>query len=415
MDKLTVRLYNVRFGDGVLVSVPDQDEAGDPVLRHILIDVGNAASKEGGENEVFTPVFEDILNVLDGKPLDLYVATHEHMDHVQGLLWASKFADPDLVEKLDVQHVWLPASSHPEYYDTHPEAKKQFSLASEAYEMAGKALAAAGDEPSEAVQILMRNNNRLQRFQAADPNGLSHGRTADCVEFIRQLAPAERTHYVHRSVGEANNGVEPFDLTGTHPFREAKLEIWAPEEDSSDYYGQFKPLALSAAPGAAPANASVEVAVPPAGVDAGAFYNLVAIRQRGFVDNLLAIDKAANNSSIVFCLEWRGWRLLFPGDAELRSWKEMNKEGALSPVHFLKIGHHGSHNGTPDAELLDKILPIPAPDDRERQAAVSTFPDTYNGIPHIETFDELRDAHGCTLSTTMGLADGAAQILEFEG
>jgi len=412
MDTLTVRLYNVRFGDGVLISVPDRDEAGDPVTRHILIDVGNAASKEGGENEVFAPVFEDILNVLDGRPLDLYVATHEHMDHVQGMLWASKFANQDLVEQLDVQHVWLPASAHPEYYETHPEAKKKFALASEAYRMAGKALAAAGEPPSEAVEILMRNNSR---FHAVDLNDLSHARTGDCVEFIRHLAPADRTHYVHRSVGGANLGIEPFNLTGTHPFREANLEIWAPEEDSSDYYGHFKPMALSAAPGALPPSAEGEVAIPPAGVDAGAFYNLVDIRQRGFVDNLLAIDKAANNSSIVFCLEWRGWRLLFPGDAELRSWKEMNKEGALSPVHFLKIGHHGSHNGTPDAELLNKILPIPPPDARERRAAVSTFPDTYSGIPHQETFDELRDLHGCTLSTTMGLADGAARVLEFEG
>ena len=174
-------------------------------------------------------------------------------------------------------------------------------------------------------------------------------------------------------------------------------------------------MALSAAPGALPPAAEGEVAIPPAGVDAGAFYNLVAIRQRGFVDNLLAIDKAANNSSIVFCLEWRGWRLLFPGDAELRSWKEMNKEGALSPIHFLKIGHHGSHNGTPDAELLKKILPVPAPDDRERRASVSTFPDTYSGIPHQETFDELRDLHGCELSTTIGLADGAARVLGVRG
>ena len=45
--------------------------------------------------------------------------------------------------KLAVRHVWLPASSHPEYYDTHPEAKKKFALASEAYRLAGKALAAA--------------------------------------------------------------------------------------------------------------------------------------------------------------------------------------------------------------------------------------------------------------------------------
>jgi hypothetical protein len=257
---------------------------------------------------------------------------------------------------------------------------------------------------------MRRNNNR---FLGASTLGLSHRRTADCVEFIRQLADDEHTHYVHRSIGGANNGVEPFDLTGTHPFREAEIEIWAPEEDSSDYYGHFKPTPLGAAPGASPLAVNGEVSVPPSGVDAGAFYNLVTLRQRGFVDNLLTIDKAANNSSIVFCLEWRGWKLLFPGDAELRSWKEMNKEGVLSPIHFLKVGHHGSRNGTPDKDLLAKILPVPAPDDRERRAAVSIFHGTYNGIPHEETFDELRDDHDCAVLTTVGLADGEALTLEF--
>jgi hypothetical protein len=54
-------------------------------------------------------------------------------------------------------------------------------------------------------------------------------------------------------------------------------------------------------------------------VDAGAFYDLVESRRRGFEDNLLAIDAANNNTSVVLLLEWRGWRLLFPGDAEVRS------------------------------------------------------------------------------------------------
>ena len=53
---------------------------------------------------------------------------------------------------------------------------------------------------------------------------------------------------------------------------------------------------------------------PPAGVDAGAFYRLVESRRDGLVDNLLAIDKAKNNSGIVFCLEWRGGEAASPGE-----------------------------------------------------------------------------------------------------
>lgn len=414
MDTLTVRLYNVRFGDGILISVPDEEADGSPRMRHILIDVGNAASKPGGENEVFRPVFDDILEVLNGQPLDLYVMTHEHLDHVQGPLWAAKkhYSGDQLKDALNVQHLWMPASSHPNYYDTHSKAKKQLDAAVRSFSGVQRFLGASPEEPMLAV--MLRNNNRLEGPTPLGASG-SHGRTADCVEYIRTLAPPAHTHYVHRSVGGARNGTQPFELTGTHPFRRAALEIWAPEEDSSQYYGRFRPMALGSAPGAAAATADGVPVTPPAGVDAGAFYNLVSRRQGGYVENLLAIDRAANDSGIAFCLGWRGWKLLFPGDVELRSWNEMNKENALSPIHFLKVGHHGSHNGTPHADLLTKLFPIPAPADYTRVAAVSTALNQYPGIPHQETFDELDNDFACPVWSTLEEEDGTALTIEFEG
>jgi hypothetical protein len=153
--------------------------------------------------------------------------------------------------------------------------------------------------------------------------------------------------------------------------------------------------------------------VPPAGVDAGAFYNLVEARRRGVSDNLLAIDKAANNTSVVFLLKWRGWRLLFAGDAEIRSWRTMQREGVLAPVHFLKVSHHGSHNGTPEGDIFDAVLPASAPDQRERRAAISTWTDTYPGIPHPPTNARLTSR--CALRTTLDDAQALFFDLDFPG
>lgn len=413
MDTLTVRLYNVRFGDGILISIPDEEADGSPRMRHILVDVGNAASKAGGENEVFEPVFEDILSVLDGQPLDLYVMTHEHLDHVQGPLWAAKnhFTGDELKERLNVQHLWMPASSHPDYYETHEDAKLKLDSATQSFADIRRFLGASPAEPKLAT--MLRNNNRLLGPSPLGVSG-SHARTADCVEYVRSLALAENVHYVHRSVGGPSDGTPPFDITETHPFRRAELEIWAPEEDSSQYYGRFRPMALGEASGLASTSAGAPV-TPPAGVDAGAFYNLRSMREGGFVENLLAIDKAANNSGIVFCIKWHDWTLLFPGDAELRSWREMNKAGVLSPIDFLKIGHHGSHNGTPHSDLLVKIFPMPASSDRTRVAAVSTHENQYSGIPHNETFDELEGDFDCPVWSTLEEEDGDALTIEFEG
>jgi beta-lactamase superfamily II metal-dependent hydrolase len=355
MEPLRVRVYNVRFGDAILLSVPDRDDNGQEVVRHILIDVGNTWGDEGGEDTIFGPVVQDILKVLDGQPLDLYVMTHEHLDHVQGLLYASKDygGEDGLRARLQTQHAWLTASAAPDYYDLpeHANAKQQRKLAMDAHAAIAGYLGAAPGERTPQVDVMMLNNDYM--------------RTKKCVDYLRSLA--QHPWYVHRET----------DLTGKHPFRDASFEIWAPEEETSTYYGQFQPMTLGvvddAAAGGAP---TVTTPNPPPGVDAGAFWDLVKSR-RSFQENLLAIDKAANNTSLVFCLNWHGWRLLFPGDAERRSWLQMNKAGCLAAVDFLKVSHHGSANGTPTPPLLKTVLP----DGGTRYAALSTYRNTYQGVP----------------------------------
>ena len=91
-------------------------------------------------------------------------------------------------------------------------------------------------------------------------------------------------------------------------------------------------------------------------------------------------------------LEWQGWRLLFTGDAEKRSWRTMDKQGMVGPVHFLKVSHHGSSTGLPPAEILDKLLPKTPPPAKRGRGAVSTYPNTYPGVPDKDTLDRLARA-----------------------
>ena len=384
MDRLRVRVYNVRFGDAVLVSVPDRNAGGQVVNRNILIDVGNVLSGQGGDDAVFRPVIEDILEVLNGNPLDLYVMTHEHLDHVQGLLYGAEKLDLEI----DIRFSWLTASSAADYYDNHENAKRHLDNTRSIYDAIERFLAAAPEFQAQWLQAMMLNNNPRK--------------TKDCIDHLRNVA--DTTTYVHREL----------DLRDSHPFHEAQLEVWAPEEDTADYYGRFQPMSLDVTSdeesGSKP---TFTVPTPPPGVDAGDFYNLVASRRHGYVDNLLAIDRAANNTSVVFSLEWRGWKLLFTGDAEHRSWKTMNKRDLLTPVHLLKVSHHGSRNGTPDDELLEKILPEEHVDNRERHVVVSTFEDTYDDVPHAETMRKLRNR--AEYHSVEGLGDGEYLDIFFEG
>ncbi|HKR65454.1 MAG TPA: hypothetical protein VJZ00_17100 [Thermoanaerobaculia bacterium] len=363
--KLRIRMYNILLGDAILVSVPDGAD-GKAKTRHILIDFGQKFNNEGSDKSLFEPIYEDILKQLDGQPLDLYVMSHEHLDHNQGLLYVSAKAGHEVKKELKVRHVWMTASAAPDYYDRFPDAKKQKKLALDAYEQAERYLAATPSEQTEFTKTLLDLNN---------PNA-----TGDCVDFVRSLNPSQ-TYYIHRGVKTK------------HAFEKVEFSIWAPEEDSSVYYGgggqHIAPLFMG--DGERAAVGKGDDVLPPPGVDAGAFYDLVHARMSGVGDNLLSIDKANNNSSIVFCLEWNGFKLLFPGDAEEKSWALMDEQNVLKPVHFLKISHHASHNGTPDTNLLEKILPKTPPDKKVRYAAVSTCLNAYNGIPHKQTLDEISE------------------------
>lgn len=137
------------------------------------------------------------------------------------------------------------------------------------------------------------------------------------------------------------------------------------------------------------------------------------------LSNLLAIDKAKNNTSLVILLEGRGWKLLFPADAEQGRWWMTDHHNQLEEVHFLKVSHHGSHTGMPRVEMLEKVLPREgkvASDGRSRYAVVSTAPNTYSSVPDEDTLDELRQR--CTLFSTKEDVEDAGCLyidLEFEG
>jgi hypothetical protein len=395
MSDLVVRAYNVGFGDAVLVSIPERSASGRETTRHILFDVGNLLTGAKNADEVFEGVVRDIIDRTGGA-VDLYVMTHEHLDHVQGLLSAARKG-----LKITAKYAWLTGSADPHYYEKNPQARKRRLEMDAALGDAARVLQATPDP--ELERLLWNNSARL----GADALGLS---TSDYIDHLRTIAPANRTHYVDRKMTTAR----------THPFREAKLTILAPEADTSDYYGRLPAGGTLTAAADSPAGvvsrprrpASQALPDPPPGVDPGAYFDLVRARRGGLRANLLEIDAANNNTSVVVQIEWRGWRLLFPGDAELRSWRMMHDRRLLTPVHVVKISHHGSHNGTLE-EIFDDILPPVSPDGRDRFALVSTADESFDSVPDPPTLDFYRGR--CTVRDTREAARGEAVEIVLAG
>ena len=69
---------------------------------------------------------------------------------------------------------------------------------------------------------------------------------------------------------------------------------------------------------------------------------------------LNALDAAMNNYSAILLLDYRGTRILLPGDTNCLGYGGIAPEDL--PAHIFKIGHHGQRDGA-DAALLQAVRP----------------------------------------------------------
>lgn len=73
-----------------------------------------------------------------------------------------------------------------------------------------------------------------------------------------------------------------------------------------------------------------------------------------FRQKLSALDGAMNNYSAILLLDYRGTRILLPGDTNRLGYGEIAPEDL--PAHLFKVGHHGQRDGA-DAALIRAVRP----------------------------------------------------------
>jgi len=344
---LTLRAYNVLFGDALLVSW-DEDDG----VHHAWVDFGNF---HNDANAVFEKVYNDVLARTGGK-LDLLVITHRHLDHMEGFFSLRKKFKADFT----IQRLW--------HAHVTPSVDHVFEIAERALRNMLPASIPAGDTE---IGRVFRNNFGAKGDKIRN----------QMKKILAELGvPAARTFKIQRGMN-LKQALPP-------GMKKLGIEVLGPEKNSKLY---LQPLAHALrAHGIAlsPANGRITATRddPFAGVRSTKFSqsalrklaDVARLRrqlQSGGLAVLAAVDTTRNNTSIVMRLTHGSARMLLVGDAEEKSWEILKKNGAPLTANIIKVGHHGSINASPDFSFK-AVMPTKL---ANNAAVISTDDDRFTG------------------------------------
>lgn len=383
---ITVRMYNVGFGDSFLLMIPARDRT-----RKILIDCGVHMSGPNPDlslSDLVKRIVKDVTE--DGTPrIDVVIATHRHRDHVHGFreqIW----------ETVEVGEVWMPWTEHP----TDPLAKEIRETQS--------AVAARLDKALE-VMIAAPQRFRLSAARAIETKQLR--------EFVsNSLTNAEAMETLHdgfaggakiqrRYLPYKERGKNSFD---TELLPGVTIHAMGPSRDPEVIRDMNPPkgqsyLRLMDAFDGPDDNLQLpfhqDWSIKPETYDPG--HAILKSSEIGRINNMgdgtelsvaVALEDAVNGTSLMLMLHIGKAYLLFPGDAQWGTWNAAMNDPEwrrlLQKTNFYKIGHHGSHNATPK-EFVDDVL------HENFSAMASVRPiKKFKLIPKKELMEKLREKPG---------------------
>ena len=200
-----IRMYRQGLGDCFLLTLPRSD-GGD---FHMLIDCGVLLGTENKAGRL-RQVVQDVIRATGGH-VDVFVVTHEHYDHVAGLLLADDLFTADAADRtrLSAGEVWFGWTEDPDdplaqRLRADREAKKQ-KLAAMLMAMTERGMAAT-PEAERLAGILgffgidftpgqaQLGMSRAMAARAQPGKAKGRGDTGAAMDFARSLAPG-RVHY----------------------------------------------------------------------------------------------------------------------------------------------------------------------------------------------------------------------------
>ena len=342
---VTIRMYNVGFGDAFLVLLP-----GTGRKRRILFDCGSIEASPGVTmSSIVDRIVRDVTDADGVARIDVVVATHRHKDHVGGFSEAAW-------DNVEVKEVWMPWTEHP----TDDEARRIRDIQSRL------ALGLQGALTTTAAGLGAAQKRELSRYQDLVANALMLSNDKAMRMLHSGFGGGPKRRFLPTTAVN-NRTLETDALPGV------KVHVLGPSR-SRDVIRDMDPPkgesflrlvgAVDPRTGLPPRPFSAEfLQADYSGGGTLPGDDLEEIQRAGSLSDLavaVALDKAVNGTSLMLILDVSGTLLLFPGDAQWGTWSSVMGDPEwremLGRVAFYKIGHHGSHNATP-SDFVEKTIP----------------------------------------------------------
>jgi hypothetical protein len=375
--KVTIRMYNVGFGDCFLVTFHYAPPLKD---QHILIDFGSVS---GGVN--MKQIALQIRDACGGK-LYAVVATHRHRDHISGFSDAGGTGSAGaIIASCKPEVVVQPWTENP---DAGADATSAPLLQK--------------NQPANPLRLFFASMNAMQGYAQAVVDAAPLWRGADkrpipieklaanntsnpdAVSNLRKMGkqPPRFLQYGSLSGLEDDKLLPGVKVTvlGPPALKQQNLKKYAKRSDEYWLASKFWGLQQRAAATVG----KVELFPGEAHYGKGS----KPLHTRWFIEhaesalkkNALAIvtilDKFLNNTSLILLFQVKGKKLLFPGDAQLENWQfalsQTEIGDLLKDVDLYKVGHHGSRNATPK-ELWNRF-------EKRHERALTTMMSTAAGV-----------------------------------
>jgi hypothetical protein len=432
-NAITLRCYNVGFGDCFLLTFHYKTASNNQRDRHILIDFGSTGAPKAfaKQKSLLLDIAKDIEHVCEGK-LDAVVATHRHKDHISGFstLQSGK-GSGDVIRSLKPDVVIQPWTEDP---DAEPDALEPVNAPG----MAKKNFVGALRNMHQVAQMALDASRLSAKWYPRDLQRqlgfLGDDNLANKSAVDNLMTMGHKSMYVHFDSKSGLEKILPGVTTrvlGPPTLRQSETirKQRSTDKDEFWHFSRFWGLQAMAAGRVSTGKALFARAATIGSRSAPPETRWFLKRARALQgDQLLgivrALDKAMNNTSVILLFETAGKRLLFPGDAQIENWsfalqtlKDRNERGLLEQVDVYKVGHHGSLNATPKSLFNSFKKRGPATKKNRLSAVMSTLPGKHGSksagteVPRSKLVTALSAETTLFSTESMKKKDGLAHIV----